>query len=117
VSPEFIEDNERNEEKAIERVTVVVMPRDRFSTTEKCIESIFQTTPGPFDLIVLLGGAPEKLKKRLEFKYGSRARLIFKPEYLNGSELRNIALKLIQTRLAVFIDSEVFMAKLLNYFR
>lgn len=101
--------NEQNEEKTIERVTVVVMPRDRFSTTEKCIECIFQNTSEPFDLMVLLGGAPDKLKERLEFKYSSRARLIFKPGYLNGSELRNEALKLIQTRLAVFIDSEVFV--------
>lgn len=109
MSPETIIDDEHKEAKTIERVTVVVMPRDRFSTTEKCIESIFQNTPEPFELIVLLGGAPEKLKQRLEFKYSSRARLIFKPKYLNGAELRNEALKIIQTRLAVLMDSEVFV--------
>lgn len=101
--------NKTEELQSTERCTVVVMPRDRFSTTEKSIETIFKNTPEPFDLMVLIGGAPDKLRQRLEKTYGSKAQLIFKPEFLNGSELRNMALKLIKTRLAVFVDSEVFV--------
>jgi len=44
----------------------VVVPRDRFSTVEKCIETILANTPEHIDLMVIMGGTPEKLKKRLE---------------------------------------------------
>ncbi len=98
-----------NTKQEIETCTIAVMPRDRFSTTEQCIEILYKNTPEPFELMVLLGGAPEDLKKRLQEKYGSRATLVFEPEFLNGCELRNKALELAKTRLIVFVDSEVFV--------
>ena len=92
-----------------ERCTIIVTPRDLFSTTGECLESIFKNTPEPFDLIVVMGGAPEPVKQLLESRYGGKARLIFKPEFLNGPQLRNIGLHETKTRLAVCLDTNIFV--------
>jgi hypothetical protein len=92
-----------------ERCTIIVTPRDLFSTTEECLDSIFKNTPDPFDLIVVMGGAPESVKQMLQSRYGEKARLIFKPQFLNGSQLRNIGLRETKTRLAVCLDTNVFV--------
>ena len=92
-----------------ERCTIVVTPRDLFSTSEECLEAIFKNTPEPFDLIVVMGGAPESIQRSLETRYGENARLIFKAEFLNGSQLRNIGLRETKTRLAVCLDTNVFV--------
>lgn len=92
-----------------ERCTIIVTPRDLFSTTAECLESIFKNTPEPFDLIVVMGGAPESVKQLIESRYHEKARLIFKPEFLNGSQLRNIGLRETKTRLAVCLDTNVFV--------
>lgn len=101
--------NSEVENKDIERCTIVVMPRDRFSTMKESIDSIFEHTPEPFDLIVIMGGAPEKVRKNLEDSYSSKAQMIFKPEFLNGAQMRNMALPMIKTRLAVLMDGDVFV--------
>jgi len=92
-----------------ERCTIIVTPRDLFSTTEQCLEAIFAHTPEPFDLVVVMGGASKSIKAMLESRYSKKARLIFKPEFLNGSQLRNIGLRETKTRLAVCLDTNVFV--------
>ncbi len=94
---------------APEMCTMIVSPRDMFSTTEECLEHIFKNTPEPFELIVVMGGAPESIKQILQSRDGDKARLIFKPEFLNGSELRTIGLREAKTRLAVCLDTNVFV--------
>ena len=93
----------------IERCTIIVTPRDLFSTTEECLEQIFKNTPEPFDLLVVMGGAPEALRATLEARYKDKVHLIFRPDFLNGSQLRNIGLREAKTRLAVCLDTNVFV--------
>lgn len=102
---------EADKDIATERCTIVVMPRDRYSTIEQCLECIFEHTLEPFDLIVIVGGAPDHIRKKLEDSYSSKARFIFKPEFMNGAQMRNMALPLVKTRLAVFIDADVFVRR------
>jgi hypothetical protein len=45
----------------------------------------------------------------LQSRYGENARLIFKPEFLNGSQLRNIGLRETKTGLVVCLDTNVFV--------
>jgi hypothetical protein len=108
--------NRRTQEKpqpnqpiVVEPCTIIVTPRDLFSTTAECLEQILNNTPEPFVLIVVMGGAPESVKNYLERCYQGKARLIFKPHFLTGSELRNIALRETKTRLAVCLDTNVFV--------
>ena len=95
--------------QAIERCTVVVTPRDLFSVTETCLHHLFANTPEPFDLIVALGGAPEAIRRRLQARYAGKARLIFVPGFRTTPELRTLALREARTRLAVCLDTNVFV--------
>ena len=94
---------------ATERCTVIVTPRDLFSVTETCLEHVFANTPEPFELVVVLGGAPPRLRRRLEERYAAKARLLFPPGFLTTPELRTLALRETRTRLAVCLDSNVFV--------
>jgi hypothetical protein len=90
-------------------VAVIVSARDRFSTVPTCIAKIFENTPEPFKLIVVLGGAPPRLRKELEARYGGKADLVFEPRYLNTAQSRNIGLRRAGTRLAACLDTDVFV--------
>ncbi len=92
-----------------EKTTIVVTPRDRFSTAEKCLENLLKLTPEPFDLVVVIGGAPRHIEARLRQKFGSRAEWIFEPGFLNTAQARNRALDRVHTRLAIFLDTDVFV--------
>ena len=92
-----------------EKTTLVVTARDRFSTAERCLDNLFKQTPEPFDLIVVLGGAPKTIEERLRNKFGSRVQWVFEPDFLNTAQARNRALRLVQTRLAIFLDTDVFV--------
>ena len=93
----------------MEPVTIVVMPRDKFSVMERCLDDILKNTPEPFELWVLSGGTPEAAKKRWQERYASRAKFTFFPEYRNGADLRDHALDLLSTKLAVFVDNDVYV--------
>ena len=92
-----------------EAVTIIVAGRDRYSLTESCIDTLIANTPQPYQLIVVLGGAPKEFKTRLRERFGATATLIFEPRFLNCSESRNIGLKLAKTRLSVCMDNDVFV--------
>lgn len=90
-----------------ERCTVIVVSRDRFSTTTRCLASILASTPEElYDLVVVLGGAPKSLERSLSRRYG-RARFLFEPRFLNPAQARNLGLKAARTRLAVLMDNDV----------
>jgi glycosyltransferase involved in cell wall biosynthesis len=104
------QDNPRVTDRiAIERCTIIVTPRDLFSTTEECLESILRNTSEPFDLIVVIGGAPVSIQEMLKSRFYKKARFIYEPQFLNASQLRNIGLKEAKTRLAVCLDTNVFV--------
>ena len=93
----------------MEKTTLVVTTRDRFSTAERCLDNLLKQTPEPFDLLVVLGGTPKFIEERIRNKFGTRARWVFEPNFLNTAQARNRALKLVETRLAIFLDTDVFV--------
>jgi glycosyltransferase involved in cell wall biosynthesis len=95
--------------KSTDRCTIILTPRDLFSVTEECLTHLFNGTPEPFELIVVMGGAPDEIRKKLESKFSGKARFIFKPQFLNTAELRNVGLRETKTRLAVCIDTNVLV--------
>lgn len=93
----------------MERITIVVVLRDRFSTTERCLDAILKHTDIPFDLLVVLGGTPVKIQTELSARYKDKANFIFEPEILNPGQFRNIGLRTAKTRLAVLMDNDVYV--------
>ena len=92
-----------------ERCTVIMVIRDRFSTTERCVDELFRNTPEPFDLIIVAGGAPKGVESSLKARFGGKADLVFEPELLNPAESRNLGLRRARTRLAVVMDNDVLV--------
>lgn len=92
----------------MERCTIIVDARDRFSTAAPCLETLFANTPEPFDLLVVMGGAPEHLTREWQQRFGDRVRFIFPSTFLNQAQARNIGLREAKTRLAVCMDNGHF---------
>ncbi len=93
----------------VERSTVIIVVRDRFSTTERCIETVLSNTSEPFDLIVVSGGTPKKCEESLRKHFGDKAHFIFAPNLLNASQSRNLGLRAAKTRLAALMDNDVLV--------
>ncbi len=101
-------------------VTLVVVPRERFSYTQESLESIYQNTTIPFDLIYVDGNSPEKIKRYLQTKAEEKNfQLIRTDYYLFPNQARNLGLAQVKTKYLVFIDNDVicspgWLSSLLN---
>ena len=82
--------------------SIVVVPRDKFSTTESCLETLLNITTEwneVSEFILVLGGAPKKVCDRLKGRFGGKVRFIIEDRFLNPSESRNIGLRTCRTPL------------------
>lgn len=93
----------------MEKTTIVMTARDRFSTAAKCLRNVIKHTPEPYDLMVVMGHVPAKVEQELKQEFGNKARFILTPDFLNTAQARNRALKEAQTRLTIFLDSDVYV--------
>ncbi|ASC72502.1 hypothetical protein XM38_034600 [Halomicronema hongdechloris C2206] len=93
------------------KVTLVVVPRERFSCTARSLESIFEHTKVPFKLIYVDGNSPTPIREYLEKKAHERQfELIRTDNYLHPNAARNIGLYRVQTEYLVFIDNDVVVS-------
>ena len=93
----------------MERTTIVVDARDRFSPMVGCLDRIAACTPEPHEVIVVAGGAPERLRGEWQRRFGDRVGFIFEPRFLNQAQARNIGMRAATTRLAVLMDDDVLV--------
>lgn len=92
------------------RVTLIVVPRERFSFTEKSLENIYANTQTPFDLIYVDCNSPLKIKTYLEAKARECGfNLIRSNRFLTPNQARNLALPQVNTEYVVFIDNDVLV--------
>jgi GT2 family glycosyltransferase len=89
-------------------VTLIVVPRERFSCTQESLESIYQHTELPFKLIYVDGNSPRKVRRYLEAKAQEKNfKLIRTDYYLSPNHARNIGLSHVDTKYLVFLDNDV----------
>ena len=93
-------------ESDMEKCTVIVDARDRFSCTAECLDVLLANSPEAAEIIAVFGGAPPHLRASWVERYGDRVRFIFREGYLNQAQARNIALREVKTRLAAVIDND-----------
>ncbi|WP_019505742.1 glycosyltransferase family 2 protein [Pleurocapsa sp. PCC 7319] len=92
-------------------VTLVVVPRERFSYSRESLESIYQCTDHPFSLVYIDGNSPEKIKQYLEQKaVENQFKLIRTEQYLSPNQARNIGLKHVKTKYLVFLDNDIHVS-------
>lgn len=93
------------------RVTVVVVPRERFSVAERSLESILADRSTPFDLVYVAGGAPRRLERRLRRAVSEDGmKLVSRRHYLSPNHARNLGWKEAATDYVVFIDNDVVVS-------
>jgi GT2 family glycosyltransferase len=92
-------------------VTVIVVPRERFSSVPRSLECLYRETNVPFNLVYVDGGSPEKTKRYLEAEARARGfQLIRSPRYLTPTEARNLGLEQARSKYVVFIDNDVLVS-------
>lgn len=92
------------------RVTVIVVPRERFSYTRQSLESIYDNTESPFTLVYVDGGSPTEIKHYLQMQSIQKGfKLIRTNHYLSPNQARNIGLSQVDTEYIVFIDNDVLV--------
>jgi hypothetical protein len=78
-------------------VTIVVSPRERFSVSARSLDSIYEHTDAPFDLVYVDGGSPRHVRDHLARAASERGfTLIGSESFLSPNHARNRALRHVQ---------------------
>ena len=92
-------------------VTIVVAPRERFSTTRATLETLYAVTPPPFRLVYVDGGSPPAIARYLRAQAGARGFVLLRREaYLSPDAARNLGFEQVRTPYVVFLDNDVVVA-------
>jgi GT2 family glycosyltransferase len=92
-------------------VTIVVVPRERFSHARRSLESVYRNTDYPFELIYVDGNSPPHLQQYLQQEAADRRfTLVRTAHFLSPNQARNIGMKKVQTEYVVFLDNDVEVA-------
>jgi GT2 family glycosyltransferase len=95
-----------------DRVTIIVVPRERFSVTQRSLENIYEETDCPLALMYIDGGSPKSIKEYLLNQSRERHfQLIRTNHYLTPNEARNIGIRHAQSEYIVFIDNDVLVKR------
>ncbi|AFZ30747.1 glycosyl transferase family 2 [Gloeocapsa sp. PCC 7428] len=90
------------------QVTLVVVPRERFSYTRESLESIYAHTKFPFELVYVDGGSPAHIQRYLQQQAAEKNfQLIRTDHYLSPNQARNLGLAAVKSKYVVFVDNDV----------
>jgi GT2 family glycosyltransferase len=93
------------------QVTIVVVPRERFSCTQESLKSIYEHTEIPFKLVYVDGNSPARVKSYLETQaQTNNFQLVRTDYYLSPNKARNLGLSHVNTKYVVFIDNDVVVS-------
>jgi GT2 family glycosyltransferase len=92
-------------------VTVVVVPRERFSCTQRCLESVLADTCYPHKLVYVDGGSPRSVHRYLRQRAEAQGfQLVRTRTYLSPNRARNLGLAHADTKYTVFLDNDVVVS-------
>ena len=91
-------------------VTIVVVPRERFSFALASLDAIYERTSFPFSLVYVDAGSPRAVQRALQRRAADRGfELIRVDRYLTPNAARNVGLQRVRTRYVVFIDNDAMV--------
>ena len=92
-------------------VTLVVVPRERFSCTRESLESIYEYTQKPFKLVYVDGNSPKSVRRYLQQQAQAKGfKLLRTDYYLSPNHARNLGLAQVDTPYVVFMDNDVIVS-------
>jgi len=93
------------------RVTIVVVPRERFSVSRRSLDSLYEHTSVPFKLVYVDGRSPRYVRRDIAARAREREfRVIRTSRYVSPNEARNIGLRETDTPYVVFIDNDAVVS-------
>ncbi len=93
------------------QVTIVVVPRERFSLAARSLQRIYAQSDVPFRLVYVDGCSPSRVRRYLERQAEERGfELIRTDHYLSPNQARNLGLRHVKSEYVVFIDNDVVVA-------
>ena len=94
------------------QVTIVIVPRERFSHSERTLGSVYQETTFPFKLIYVSAGTPEPMYRRIASEAElKRFKLIHTDRYLSPNQARNLGAREVGTKYIVFLDNDALVTR------
>jgi hypothetical protein len=94
----------------VKPISVVLDVRDRVTTAEACLRTLFEHSPPLAKVIVVVGSVmPDHLWSRLRDRFGDRVALERLDRPVSQAEARAIGLEQVETELAVVMDLDVFV--------
>lgn len=98
------------------KVALIVGPRERFSSTQASLESLYRDTDYPFDLIYVDVNSPRPIRQYLEEQSRQKQfKLIRTDRYLSPTQAKNVGLRYIfsqakdEYKYVVFIENDVLV--------
>ncbi|MBD2119874.1 glycosyltransferase family 2 protein [Trichocoleus sp. FACHB-262] len=92
------------------QVTILVVQRERFSLTQRSLESIYANTTIPFKLIYVDGKSPRPIKDYLEDQAKQKGFCLIREEKLLApNQARNLGLAKVDTKYVVIMDNDVLV--------
>ena len=91
--------------------TIVVTPRERFKSTFESLESLYDNTEEPFNLVYIDAGSPRHIQRRLlQFAEKRDFTLIRCEKYLAPNQARNLGHQFVTSKYVAFVDNDVVFA-------
>ncbi|MGH7214425.1 MAG: glycosyltransferase family 2 protein [Tepidisphaeraceae bacterium] len=88
-------------------LTVVVVPRERFSFAVEQLRRVYETADVPFRLVYVDGNSPPYVQRALEAQARARGfELLRSDRFLTPNQARNLGLSRVVTEYAVVIDND-----------
>ncbi|NET32949.1 MAG: glycosyltransferase family 2 protein [Cyanothece sp. SIO1E1] len=92
-------------------ITILVAPRERFSYARPSLESIYEHTPTPFELVYVDGGSPRPVNTYLQAAAAEKGFTLVRTEhFLSPNQARNLGLAQVKTDYVLFIDNDVHVS-------
>ena len=92
-------------------ITLIVVPRERFSYAQRSLDSLYDHTQIPFKLVYVDGKSPRGLRRSLEQQSIEKGfKLIRTEQYLYPNQARNIGLQYADTKYVAFVDNDVIVS-------
>ncbi|GAB4385735.1 MAG: glycosyltransferase [Elainellaceae cyanobacterium] len=92
-------------------VTIVVVPRERFSCARRSLESVLAHTQLPYRLVYVDGNSPASVRDYLKQQADANGFQLLRTEhYLYPNQARNLGLAQVETKYVVFLDNDVIVS-------
>ncbi|NCJ07576.1 glycosyltransferase [Synechococcales cyanobacterium C] len=100
-----------NSPAAEPEVTIIVVPRERFQFAQDSLESLYEVTSFPFQLIYVDNNSPAQLQRYLATQAAKKGfQIVRSDRYLSPNAARNLGLQQVSSPYVVFVDNDVIFA-------